>query len=132
MENRKRTLFFAALALSAVLSFGTLTAVRAEENKQGAETTEPVVTAETAPAVQEGTDTAAAEADAAYKAAKEAYRAAKAQDKLDSLEAELKEMVAAGKLTQEQADLLLNAAKERQEKKSSGKKSKIGKPDSIK
>ena len=55
----------------------------------------------------ESTDTATA-----LQEAQEAYRAAKQTDSLTEYETELKSMVEAGTLTQEQADLLLNAAKE--------------------
>ena len=44
----------------------------------------------------------------------DAYYAAKDSGRADELEAELKEYVAAGKMTQEQADLILNYYKEQQ------------------
>ncbi len=50
----------------------------------------------------------------ALKEALDAYRAAKQSDRQEALEAELKGYVESGKLTQEQADLILNYVKEQQ------------------
>ncbi len=52
--------------------------------------------------------------DTALSDALDAYRAARRGDRYDSLEEELKAYVEAGKLTQEQADLILKSFEERQ------------------
>ena len=74
-----------------------------------AETAEPV------PAVTEEmpAESTATEDSAALREAMDAYRAAKESDRMDDLAEELNAYVAAGKLTQEQADLILNSMKER-------------------
>lgn len=56
---------------------------------------------------------AASDADALQDAIK-AYNDAKTSSRQEALEAELKDFVESGKLTQEQADLILNYAKEQQ------------------
>lgn len=63
---------------------------------------------ETAGQTEAQSETAAAEsASSELSAALDAYKAAKNSTKIADYESELKEMVAAGQLTQEQADLLL-------------------------
>ena len=59
-------------------------------------------------------ESAEAADSAALEDALDAYYAAKDSGRADELEAELKEYVAAGKLTQEQADLILKYYKEQQ------------------
>ena len=87
-----------------------------------AETAEPVpAVTEEMPAESTATEDSAAEApaaentddSAALREAMDAYRAAKESDRMDDLAEELNAYVAAGKLTQEQADLILNSMKER-------------------
>ena len=87
-----------------------------------AETTEPVpAVTEEMPAESNATEDAATEAPAtrnaddstALQEAMEAYRAAKESERVDDLTGELNGYVEAGKLTQEQADLILNSVKER-------------------
>lgn len=92
--------------IALVLALALSTAVMAEG------TTEPVPATDPVPAV---TQDAAAEQDssAALQDAMDAYRAAKQEKAVDSLEEELNGYVAAGTMTQEQADLILNNMKER-------------------
>ena len=75
----------------------------------------PAVTEETTAESSATEDAAAQNVDdsAALQEAMEAYRAAKESERVDTLTEELNGYVAAGKLTQEQADLILNSVKER-------------------
>lgn len=93
----------AALALTLALALALGVAALAENVE--AEPAEPE-----APAAEsaEASDTTALDD------ALDAYYAAKDSGRADELEAELKEYVAAGKMTQEQADLILNYYKEQQ------------------
>ena len=97
-----------ALALAIVMGVTAL----AENVEAEAPAVEDVQTPEEAPA----TDDAPASTDdsAALQEALDAYRAAKQDKRMEDLESELNEYVAAGKLTQEQADLILNQYKDRQ------------------
>lgn len=58
---------------------------------------------------------------AALNEALEAYRQAKASDRQEALEAELKGYVESGKLTQEQADLILQHFQDRQSQRGEGR-----------
>ena len=98
-----------ALALVAALVMGM---VAMAENAESAAPEAPALeqteqTEQTAPAGQAADDAALQEAMQAYREAKDAARQ-------EDLEAELKGYVEAGKLTQAQADLILNSCKERQ------------------
>jgi len=96
-----------ALALALVLGIAAF----AEET-----TTDPVPAAPavTEDATESTTEEApAADTNAALQDALDAYRKAKQDKAVDDLEEELAEYVAAGSLTQEQADLILNSVKER-------------------
>lgn len=95
-----------ALALVASLVVGV---VAVAENAP--EAPEPPAAEAQQPAEDAATD------DAALKEAIEAYRAAKQSERQEALEAELKGFVESGKLTQEQADLILNYVKEQQAKR---------------
>lgn len=57
-------------------------------------------------------DQSATEGDTALREALDAYRQAKASDRLAALEAELNGYVESGKLTQEQAVMILNRCRE--------------------
>ena len=70
----------------------------------------PAVTEEAAAPTEE---TPAEDEQKALQDALDAYRKAKQDKAVDELEEELTEYVAAGSLTQEQADLILNSVKER-------------------
>ena len=96
-----------ALALAIVMGVTAL----AENAEPGA----PAVEAQ-APEETPATDDAQATTDdsAALREALDAYRAAKQDKRLEELESELNGYVAAGKLTREQADLILNQYKDRQ------------------
>ena len=63
-------------------------------------------------------DTDAATDDSALREALDAYKAAKQSGRQEALEAELKGYVESGKLTQEQADLILNEYKEQEARRS--------------
>ena len=88
-----------------------------------AETAEPATDAapavtEEAPAEEAAAEAPAAEAEkaddsAALQEAMEAYRSARESKRIDELAEELNGYVEAGTMTQEQADLILNSAKER-------------------
>ena len=91
------------LALTLVLALALGVAALAENVE--AEPAEPE-----APAAE----SAEASDSTALDDALDAYYAAKDDGRADELEAELKEYVAAGKMTQEQADLILNYYKEQQ------------------
>ena len=106
-----------ALAMALILSF----AAYAEEP---APATDPIPAA-----TEEATETTPAEAptdpekpdnENALQDALDAYRAAKQNKAVEDLEAELKGYVEAGVLTQEQADLILQHAKDRQTAKEGG------------
>lgn len=71
-----------------------------------------------APAEAANDNTALQEALKAYREARQADRQAEQQSKLEE---ELKDYVEAGKLTQEQADLILNEYKTRAEQRAAGK-----------
>ena len=77
----------------------------------------PAVTEEAATPAEETAPTEeatpATDDNAALQDALDAYRKAKQDKAVDDLETELNEYVAAGSLTQEQADLILNSVKER-------------------
>ena len=92
---------FLALALALALILGV---VALAENVE-AEGAEPEL-----PAAEE----AEAADSAALEDALDAYYAARDSGRADALEAELKEYVAAGKMTQEQADLILDYCEEQQ------------------
>ena len=83
---------------------------------ENAETETPAI--EEAPAVTEPTGDAEAPADAtestALQDALNAYNQARQSSKVENLEAELNGYVASGKLTQEQADVILNYYKEQE------------------
>ena len=101
-----------ALALALVLGIAAFA-----ETAEPATEPVPALTEE-APVEDTATEAPAAEAEtaddsAALQEALEAYRAAKESEHLDDLTEELNGYVAAGKLTQEQADLILNSMKER-------------------
>lgn len=97
-------MFALALILSLILGMAALA-----ENA-GAEAPELPAAGDIQPA-EEPAD--AATDDAALQEAFKAYQAAKSSSREEALEAELKGYVEAGKLTQEQADLILNWYKER-------------------
>ena len=76
----------------------------------------PVITEDAATESAATEDPSAAQSaddSAALQEAMAAYRAAKQSERVDNLTEELNGYVAAGKLTQEQADLILNSVKER-------------------
>ena len=85
-----------------------------------AETVEPEApqapAVEEAPAAEQAEDaqSSAATDSTALQDALNAYNAARQSSQMESLEAELNGFVASGKLTQEQADLILNYYKERE------------------
>ena len=100
----KRIIIAMTLILALVLSVGAL-----------AEVTEPEApAAQSELAAPEEADEAADDAVTLEDAFKALFEA-RLSTKLEELQAELDEYVAAGKLTQEQADLIMNSIKERQE-----------------
>ncbi len=108
-----------ALALVAALVMGVV--AMAENTAPEAPEMPPVEEAqpeqvETEQDVQPDTD--AATDDSALREALDAYKAAKQSGRQEALEAELKDYVESGKLTQEQADLILNAYKEQEARRS--------------
>ena len=89
-------------------------AAPAENSAQAPEAAPAENSADAAAGDAAGTQTPESTDDsAALQEAFDAYRTAKQESRTADLEAELKEYVEAGKLTQEQADLILNAYKER-------------------
>ena len=105
-----------ALALALVLGIAAF----AEETTTDPAPAAPAVTEEATPAeaAAPGEDAAeesseSTDTNAALQDALDAYRKAKQDKAVDDLEEELAEYVAAGSLTQEQADLILNSVKER-------------------
>ena len=96
-----------ALALVMALVVGVVALAESADNA-------PEVPAiEAAPSEAPSTDASATD-DTALRDALNAYNQARQSSKVDELEAELKGYVAAGKLTQEQADLVLNYYKEQE------------------
>ena len=91
---------FLALALALALILGVV-ALAENVEAEGAEPELPAAEAEAADS-------------AALEDALDAYYAARDSGRADALEAELKEYVAAGKMTQEQADLILDYCEEQQ------------------
>lgn len=99
--SRKLTL---ALALILALAMGAIAFAEAADDNQDVEL----------PAESEQAADEAAEDTSALEDAFEAYYEARESGRMDDLQSELDEYVAAGKLTQEQADLILNYYKEQQ------------------
>ncbi|MBR1559778.1 MAG: hypothetical protein IJ646_05990 [Clostridia bacterium] len=99
-----------ALMLVLALVMGVVAmAETAEPEVPAIEDVQPAEDAQAPAGDAQATDDAAALQDAL-----DAYDAARRSARIDDLEAELNEYVAAGKLTQEQADLILNHLKERE------------------
>lgn len=100
-----------ALTLALALVIGVVAlAENAEQEAPAIEQPQP----EQTPAEPDAPATDAASDSAALQEAFKAYNEAKASSHQEALEAELKEFVASGKLTQAQADLILNYTKEQQ------------------
>ena len=117
MKNINRK-FIAGMAVVLALVLGlaafaenTETEILADEPEIVEEVTE---VADDETAETEETDADAQDDTTALQEALEAYRSAKAEKSAAALEDELNEMVEAGQLTQEQADLILNKVKEQQ------------------
>ena len=99
-----------ALALALVLGIAAF----AEETTTDPVPAAPAVTEETSTETTASTEeTQTEDEQKALQDALDAYRKAKQDKAVDELEEELTEYVAAGSLTQEQADLILNSVKER-------------------
>ena len=99
-----------ALALALVLGIAAF----AEETTTDPVPAAPAVTEETSTEITASTEeTQTEDEQKALQDALDAYRKAKQDKAVDELEEELTEYVAAGSLTQEQADLILNSVKER-------------------
>lgn len=112
------------IALALALALGTAAIAEVADTTEDVEITAPVEEAEAAPAEEEPTGEATSEAaeieslSDALKAFHEARQAAHTEE----LKAELDEYVAAGKLTQEQADLILKYVQEWQTGKQDGQR----------
>ena len=112
--KRLNKMILTVLTVSAVMCFsiGACAATKSSDSAQSqAEQTEESKK-------EDQSDTASASSDqqndTAYQDALDAYQKAKEESRVSELEEELKQMVKDGKLTQEQADLLLKQAKDQQ------------------
>lgn len=111
MKNIARIAFvLTALALALILCLAAI-AETVEPETPELPAVEDAVPAEEAPAEEAPTESttpaADASADIALQDALNAYRAAKQSSRVENIESELNAFVASGKLTQEQADLIL-------------------------
>ena len=112
MKNIFRTAFvFTALALTLMLCIAAIAETVEPETPElpAIEDAQPAAGDDAAQAPQDNT---AAADTSALQDALNAYRSAKQAKQADDLESELNDYVASGKLTQEQADLILNYYKE--------------------
>ena len=105
-----------ALSLALVLVLGVVAlaenAPQTPELPAASDLQTPTEAPEAAPATGDSTQTA--QDNTALQEALQAYQAARESDREQALQDELDGYVAAGKLTQEQADLIMNYYKERQ------------------
>ena len=102
--------FYSGMLVMLALVLATVMGVVALAESAGTEA--PAV--EEAPAAEAPSADANAADDAALQAALDAYRSARQSAQAESLEAELNGYVAAGKLTREQADLILKYYKDQE------------------
>ena len=100
------------IALALVLAIVMGMTALAENVEADVPAIEDVQTPEEAPTTDD--DQSATDDSSALQEAMEAYRTAKQEKRMEDLESELNDYVAAGKLTREQADLILNHYKDRQ------------------
>ena len=112
--KRLNKMILTVLTVSAVMCFsiGACAATKSSDSTQSqSEQTEESKK-------EDQSDTASASSDqqndTAYQEALDAYQKAKEESRVSNLEEELNQMVKDGKLTQEQADLLLKQAKDQQ------------------
>ena len=103
-----------ALALSLILCLAAFAETVEPETPELPAVEDAAPAEDTAPATDAApaTDSSATTDSAALQAALNAYRAAKQSKQITDLESELNEYVAAGTLTQEQADLILKYQKD--------------------
>lgn len=130
MKKFRNGMFF-ALALALALVMGAMALAENVNNEshplpaagelQGEANVPPAGDARQNDANEQQPAADAAGDGAALNEALEAYRQAKASDRQDELEAELKGYVESGKLTQEQANLILKHFQERQSQRGEGR-----------